>query len=82
MLQPDPIDVHVGRVIRAKRLAKGLTLDELAHGIGLSHQQVHKYEKGVNRISASMLYRMARVLDVAPDAFFRDLSASNHLTHC
>lgn len=73
MTQPDPTDVHVGRIIRARRMAKGLTLGQLAHGIGVSHQQVHKYEKGANRVSASTLYRMAHVLGTTPDAFFRDL---------
>ncbi len=50
MSQPDPVDIHVGRIIRAKRMAKGLTLDQLAHGIGVSHQQVCKYETGTNRL--------------------------------
>lgn len=74
MAQPDPTDVHVGRIIRAKRMAKGLTLGQLAQGLGVSHQQVCKYEKGANRVSASTLYRMAHVLGTTPDAFFHDLS--------
>ncbi|WP_062010777.1 helix-turn-helix domain-containing protein [Aureimonas sp. AU4] len=79
MLSPDPIDVHVGHIIRAKRLAIGLTLEELGRCLGVSYQQVQKYEKGTNRVSVSTLYRMAWVLGIAPDAFFRDLSTYVHL---
>ncbi|WP_062018560.1 helix-turn-helix domain-containing protein [Aureimonas sp. AU4] len=79
MLSPDPIDVQVGRIIRTRRLAKGLTLDELGRRLGVSYQQIQKYEKGINRVSVSTLYRIAAILGVTPTAFFRDLSTYFHL---
>lgn len=60
---PDPIDVTVGLRIRLRRKALGLTQGALAEALGLSFQQVQKYERGSNRVSASMLVRAARFLD-------------------
>jgi transcriptional regulator with XRE-family HTH domain len=61
---PDPIDVRVGLRIRMVRKGLGLTQSALADAIGLSFQQVQKYERGANRVSASMLVHTARFLDV------------------
>lgn len=61
---PDPIDVRVGLRIRVARKGLGLTQTALADALGLSFQQVQKYERGANRVSASMLVRTARFLDV------------------
>ena len=67
------VDVHVGGRLRELRLAKGLSQQALAVDLGLSFQQVQKYERGRNRVSASMLYKAAARLDVPIDAFFDGL---------
>ena len=64
------IDCHVGRRIRERRTMLGLTQLELAKLIGVTYQQAHKYEKGINRISAGRLYGIAKVLSVDIDYFF------------
>lgn len=61
---PDPIDVEVGGRIRARRTALGVSQTALAKALGLTFQQVQKYEKGANRVSASTLVRVARELGV------------------
>jgi transcriptional regulator with XRE-family HTH domain len=68
---PDPIDQHVGRQLRLRRAQSGMTQTELGAKVGLSFQAVQQYETGENRISASRLYQLARILDV-PLAFFFD----------
>ena len=70
---PDPIDVHVGKLIRARRRALGISQDELAVKIGLTFQQVQKYERGANRVSASKLFAIAQELGVPVASFFADL---------
>jgi transcriptional regulator with XRE-family HTH domain len=70
-----PVDRHVGNRVRILRAARGMTQAELAERIGLSAQQLQKYEIGVNRISASRLYDMARVLDADPNDFFDGFEA-------
>lgn len=85
---PDPIDVEVGRRIRARRKAMGLSTQTLGDHIGVSYQQCEKYEKGANRVSASMLVRIAQRLettvgalvgeDGAPAPVQDDLSAFLH----
>jgi transcriptional regulator with XRE-family HTH domain len=69
--RPDPVDVEVGHRIRLERLARGLSQTALANQLGVTFQQVQKYEKGVNRIGASRLFDLARVLGV-PVQFFYD----------
>jgi transcriptional regulator with XRE-family HTH domain len=73
--RPDQLDVHVGRRLRARRLILGVTQEELAEHLGLTFQQIQKYENGTNRISASRLYLLAKVFDCAMDYFFEDLPA-------
>ena len=68
---PDPIDVFVGLRIRMRRKTLGLTQGALAEALGLSFQQVQKYERGANRVSASMLVKTARFLD-CPVSYFVD----------
>jgi transcriptional regulator with XRE-family HTH domain len=70
---PDPIDRHVGGQLRLRRAQIGLTQVELGTKLGLSFQAVQKYETGENRISASRLYQMARILDASPAYFFEGL---------
>jgi transcriptional regulator with XRE-family HTH domain len=67
----NPIDMHVGRQIRQRRTALGISQEQLARVLGVSFQQVQKYERGVNRVGASRLYDLARALDV-PIGFFFD----------
>lgn len=68
-----PVDLHVGRLIRRLRRARGLSQTQLAQGLGLTFQQVQKYERGLNRISASKLYEAAGVLGVPMSALFEGL---------
>jgi transcriptional regulator with XRE-family HTH domain len=65
---PDPIDVEVGRRIRLQRLTRGLSQTELGGELGVTFQQVQKYEKGVNRVGAGRLSRIAVVLDTSVTA--------------
>lgn len=68
---PNPVDIHIGGRIRLRRMLMGLSQSELGQVLGLSFQQVQKYERGANRVSASTLFRLASRLDV-PIAFFFD----------
>jgi transcriptional regulator with XRE-family HTH domain len=70
---PDPVDVHVGLRLRELRRSRKLSQPALARSVGVTFQQINKYEKGVNRISASMLYGIARTLAVPLTAFFEGL---------
>ncbi|PZQ43396.1 MAG: transcriptional regulator, partial [Phenylobacterium zucineum] len=70
-----PVDLHVGARLRLARKNKGFSQSQLAHGLGLTFQQVQKYERGVNRISASKLYDAAGVLGVPAEWFFAALPA-------
>src|SRR5205809_8141301 len=69
--KPNPIDVQVGSRVRLRRNMLGLSQEKLGEAIGLTFQQVQKYERGANRIGASRLHDLSRVLDV-PVAFFFD----------
>jgi transcriptional regulator with XRE-family HTH domain len=71
---PNPIDIHVGARVRLRRHLLGLTLQTLARAIGVTYQQLQKYERGVNRIVASRLFNLSHVLDVPISFFFEDLS--------
>ena len=70
---PNPIDVHVGKRIRMRRLFLGMNQEKLADALGLTFQQVQKYEGGANRVSASRLSAMADILGVPISFFFGDL---------
>jgi transcriptional regulator with XRE-family HTH domain len=69
--KPNPIDVHVGSRVRLRRNMLGLSQEKLGEAIGLTFQQVQKYERGANRIGASRLHDLSRVLDVPVSFFFR-----------
>jgi len=71
--QPHPVDIHVGARIRNVRKKIGLSQMKLAEALGLTFQQVQKYEKGTNRISASKLFETAKYLDKPIAYFFEDL---------
>ncbi len=70
---PSPVDVHVGARVRQRRTLLGMTQTMLADGLDLTFQQVQKYERGANRISAGRLYDLSRVLDVPIEYFFDDM---------
>jgi len=67
---PNPIDRHVGARVRMRRLMVGLSQTKLGEALDVTFQQIQKYEKGANRIGASRLQQLARVLDVTPAFFF------------
>ncbi len=68
-----PIDAHVGARLRLRRTLLGMTQTDLGDALGLTFQQVQKYERGTNRISASRLFDLLRVLDVPLEYFFDDM---------
>src|SRR5215216_3153402 len=68
--KPDPVDVEVGQRIRIQRLQTGLSQTTLADQLGVTFQQVQKYEKGVNRVGAGRLTKIAKVLGVPVSTFF------------
>lgn len=67
------VDVHVGRKIREARLVRGMTQAGVAQELGLSFQQLQKYETGHNRVSASKLYELSQLFNVSPAHFFDGL---------
>jgi transcriptional regulator with XRE-family HTH domain len=69
--RPSPVDMHVGARIRLRRTLMGMSQERLGDALGLTFQQVQKYERGVNRVGASRLFDLSRVLDV-PISFFYD----------
>jgi transcriptional regulator with XRE-family HTH domain len=72
--KPNPIDVHVGARLRLRRTLLGMSQEKLGEAIGLTFQQVQKYERGANRVGASRLYDLSRVLDVPVSFFFDDIN--------
>ncbi len=68
-----PVDIHVGARVRLRRTLLGMTQTTLGNTLGLTFQQVQKYENGKNRISASRLFDLTRVLDVPIEHFFEDM---------
>ena len=70
--KPHDVDIHVGGRVRLRRSALGLSQDQLGEAIGLSFQQVQKYERGANRIGASRLYEMSKVLQTPISYFFEN----------
>jgi transcriptional regulator with XRE-family HTH domain len=67
---PDPVDILVGSRVRLRRNMLGLSQEKLGEALGLTFQQVQKYERGANRISASRLFQLSRILDVPVPFFF------------
>src|SRR5713101_5263694 len=74
---PNPIDVHVGARVRLRRTLLGMSQEKLGDAIGLTFQQVQKYERGANRVGASRLYDLSRVLGVPVSFFFDDLAPAS-----
>lgn len=71
--EPNPIDVHVGNRIRLRRTLLGLSQEKLASLLGLTFQQVQKYERGMNRVGASRLWDIGKVLEVPIGFFYEDM---------
>ena len=72
--EPNPIDVHVGSRVRLRRLLVGMSQEKLGEQLGLTFQQVQKYEKGTNRIGASRLYEVSRILNVPVQYFYEEMA--------
>jgi transcriptional regulator with XRE-family HTH domain len=70
---PSPVDIHVGGRVRLRRTLLGMSQEKLGNAVGLTFQQIQKYERGANRIGASRLYDMSRVLDVSVQFFFDEM---------
>jgi transcriptional regulator with XRE-family HTH domain len=70
--QPNPIDIHVGGRVRLRRMMLSMSQEKLGEQLGITFQQIQKYEKGTNRIGASRLQHIARVLTVPVSFFFED----------
>ena len=70
--RPNPIDVHVGSRVRFRRMLLGMSQEKLGERLGLTFQQVQKYEKGINRIGASRLFDLAQVLGVSVQFFYEE----------
>ena len=74
--QANPIDVQVGNRVRIRRMLIGMSQERLGDLLGLTFQQVQKYEKGVNRIGAGRLFEMARILNVPIDFFYEGVNGA------
>ncbi len=74
--QPNPIDIHVGSRVRLRRMMLSMSQEKLGEHLGITFQQIQKYEKGTNRIGASRLQHIARVLTVPVSFFFEDAPAT------
>tara|TARA_Y100000780_G_scaffold211112_2_gene210236 strand:- start:432861 stop:433274 length:414 start_codon:yes stop_codon:yes gene_type:complete len=73
---PDPIDIHVGQRVRTRRNLLSMSQEKLAEALGITFQQVQKYENGVNRVSSSRLYNIAKIMGVSIDYFFEGFGES------
>ncbi len=69
---PNPIDIHVGSRVRLRRMMLGMSQEKLGEALGITFQQIQKYEKGTNRVGASRLQHIATVLKVPVSFFFED----------
>ncbi|MFN4087619.1 MAG: helix-turn-helix domain-containing protein [Alphaproteobacteria bacterium] len=75
--KPNHIDIHVGARVRQRRTLLGMSQEKLADALGLTFQQVQKYERGANRIGAGRLYELSRALDVPVSYFFEEIGGSD-----
>jgi transcriptional regulator with XRE-family HTH domain len=71
---PHPVDVHVGRKLRIRRTAMGKSQEEIGEAVGITFQQIQKYERGLNRIGASRLYEFSQLLEIPVGYFFENLN--------
>ena len=77
---PNPIDQHVGSRVRLRRQLMKMSQEKLGDELGVTFQQVQKYERGANRVGASRLYRLSRVLEVPVQFFFEGLGDKTTVT--
>lgn len=80
-MPPHPVDYYVGRRLRSRRTMLGMSQENLGMAVGVTFQQIQKYERGLNRIGASRLYEFARILDVTVSYFFEDLANHTPTAH-
>src|SRR5829696_2949568 len=73
--EPQPVDRHVGSRVRMRRMMVGMSQEKLGEACGITFQQIQKYEKGTNRMGASRLHHIARVLDVPIEFFYEGASS-------
>lgn len=76
--RPNPIDAHVGSRVRFRRMLLGMSQEKLGERLGLTFQQIQKYEKGINRIGASRLFDLAHVLGVPVQFFYEEAPAADN----
>ncbi len=76
--KPNPIDAHVGGRIRMRRNMLGMSQEKLGESLGITFQQIQKYEKGTNRVGASRLQAIASILEVPPAFFFENAPTDEH----
>ena len=77
---PHPVDIHVGKVIRMRRTIRGMSQEELGYSVGITFQQIQKYERGINRVGSSRLYELSRILGIDVSQFFQGLSPDKDCT--
>lgn len=75
--QPNPVDIHVGERLKSRRALMGMSQEKLADSVNLTFQQIQKYERGTNRVSASRLWQFSKILNVPISYFFDNFSESN-----
>lgn len=75
---PHPVDIHVGQRIKEIRTVRGLTQSNVAEQLGISFQQLQKYETGANRVSASRMFELSKLLKVSPSFFFEGLEGESY----
>jgi len=73
-----PVDTHVGKRIKEIRTIRGLTQSNVADHLGISFQQLQKYETGANRVSASRMFELSKLLNITPSFFFEGLEGQNY----
>lgn len=76
--KPNPIDAHVGGRIRMRRNMLGMSQEKLGESLGITFQQIQKYEKGTNRVGASRLQAIASIMEVPPAFFFENAPTDEH----
>jgi transcriptional regulator with XRE-family HTH domain len=79
--KPNDVDAHVGSRLRQRRMLLGISQEQLAEMLGLTFQQVQKYERGTNRVSASRLFQLARALDTPITWFFDEMASDRGVEH-
>ena len=78
--KPNPIDIHVGSRIRLRRTMLGMSQEKLGESLGITFQQIQKYEKGTNRVGASRLQNISNILNVPVSFFFEDAPGDSGTT--